>query len=263
VTDDPLRDLQPQPTGFGTCRHCPYRDVGAVAICYPCARRTMPKLPSPGCEVCDQALSAPGAECGNPVCTWPTVPDSPWQRSVRWFQWNFAVAMRGGELKRAISNYKYDEVRGWAVIFGRVLAGFLHAHRFTFEGFDLVIPSPTYVGKGGRGFDHTATVLAEAARLDQTGLPFVLDRSVLVKTRPTKRLVDCSGWQERHHVCENELPRALEVPDRALIDGAAILVYDDVFTDGLNINAVARKLREAGAELVCQVTLAREPWRGR
>jgi hypothetical protein len=36
-----------------------------------------------------------------------------------------------------------------------------------------------------------------------------------------------------------------------------------VFTDGLNINAVAKKLREAGADLVCQVTLAREPWHGR
>jgi predicted amidophosphoribosyltransferase len=48
-----------------------------------------------------------------------------------------------------------------------------------------------------------------------------------------------------------------------LVNGAAILVYDDVFTDGLNINAVARKLREAGVEVVCQVTLARERWRGR
>jgi predicted amidophosphoribosyltransferase len=263
VTYDPLRDLHPQPTGFGTCRRCPYRDVGAVAICYPCASRTMPEPPTPGCKVCDQALSGPGVPCGNPVCNWPTVPDSPRQRNVRWFEWNFAVAMRGGELKRAISNYKYDEVRGWAVIFGRVLAGFLHEHRTTFEPFDLVIPSPTYVGKGGRGFDHTATVLAEAARLDQTGLPFVLDPPALVKTKPTKRLVDCSGWQERRHICENILPPALKVADPGLVDGAAILVYDDVFTDGLNINAVAKKLREAGAEVVCQVTLAREPWRGR
>jgi len=49
----------------------------------------------------------------------------------------------------------------------------------------------------------------------------------------------------------------------ALVKGAAILVYDDVFTDGPNINAVARKLREVGVEVVCQVNLAREPWRGR
>lgn len=125
----------------------------------------------------------------------------------------------------------------WAVIFGRLLAGFLHAHRTTFEDFDLVIPSPTYIGPGGRSFDHTAEVLREAASLDEIGLPFAIDQPVLVKTRPTKRLVDCSGWQERRHVCENELPRALAVPAPARVRGKSILVYDDVFTDGLNINS--------------------------
>jgi predicted amidophosphoribosyltransferase len=33
-----------------------------------------------------------------------------------------------------------------------------------------------------------------------------------------------------------------------------------VFTDGLNLNAVAKKLRAAGAAQVCGVTLARQPW---
>lgn len=223
----------------------------------------MPKLPPSRCEVCDQALRIPGADCDNPVCNWPTVPASRQQRDVRWFEWNIAVAMRGGELERAISNYKYGGVRIWAVIFGRVLAGFLHDHRVAFEDFDLGVPSPTYVGPGGRDFDHTGEVLGETARLDQTGLRFVTDQSIITKAGPTKKLVDCSGWSERRHVCEYNLPRVLEVPDPVRIRGKAILLYDDVFTDGLNINAVAKKLRETGAELVCQVTLARQPWRVR
>ncbi len=265
MTNDPYRG-GPLPTGFGTCQGCPYRDVGTVAICYPCARQTIPKLPPSRCEVCDQALSTRGSQCGNPVCNWPTssaAPTSTRQRNIRWFEWNFAVAMRGGELEWAINNYKYGGVRIWAVIFGRVLAGFLHDHRRTFGDFDLVIPSPTYTGRGGRDFDHTAEVLREAAELDEMGLRFVIDPPIIAKTGPTKKLVDCSGWSERRYVCEYDLPGVLAVQDASRVEGNAILVYDDVFTDGLNINAVAKKLRGAGAAEVSQVTLARQPWRDR
>jgi predicted amidophosphoribosyltransferase len=167
--------------------------------------------------------------------------------------------MRDGALKDAISRYKYDGKYGWAQIFGRVLAGFLHDRRTLFAGFALVIPSPTYVGPGGRAFDHTKLVLEEAARLDQTGLPFALDPPVLVKTGPTRSLVGLS-WPERRQVCEVELPPVLEVPDPTRVAGEAVLVYDDVFTDGLLLNAVAKKLRIAGATMICQVTLARQPW---
>jgi predicted amidophosphoribosyltransferase len=209
----------------------------------------MRALPASRCPVCSQELSVPRGPCSNAVCRWPR----------RQFGWNAAIAMRDGPLEHAINNYKYDGVRIWALIFGRVLAGFLHDERSIFASFDL-IPSPTYVGPDGRSFDHTAAVLSEAASLDDSGLPFMLDPRVLVKTGPTKQLVGLS-WRERRQVCENDLPKVLRVPDPTRIRGKAILVYDDVFTDGLNLNTVAGKLRAAGAAKVCQVTLARQPWR--
>jgi hypothetical protein len=113
----------------------------------------------------------------------------------------------------------------------------------------------------GRDFDPTVLVLAEAVRLDQTGLPFALDPPVLVKTGPTTPLVG-PPWSERRDVCRDELPKVLQVPDPTRVQGNAVLVYDDVFTDGLNLNAVAKKLRQAGASTVCGVTLARQPWGG-
>jgi predicted amidophosphoribosyltransferase len=106
--------------------------------------------------------------------------------------------------------------------------------------------SPTYVGPGGPSFDHTALVLDVAAELDKTGLLFALDPPVLVKTEPTPALVGLS-WAARRDVCRDEVPKTLEVPDHARVGGRRVLVYDDVFTDGLNLNTVARKLREAGA----------------
>jgi predicted amidophosphoribosyltransferase len=167
--------------------------------------------------------------------------------------------MRSGELEQAINRYKYGEVTGWALIFGRVLAGFLDDQQQRFADFDLVIPSPTYVGPGGRNFDHTALVLSVTAELDETGLPFALDPLVLVKTGPTQPLAKLK-WSSRRDVCRDEVPKMLQVPDPDRVEGKRILVYDDVFTDGLNLNAVAKKLREAGAAQVCGVTLARQPW---
>jgi len=96
-------------------------------------------------------------------------------------------------------------------------------------------------------------------KLDVTGLVFALDPPAIVKTGPTTPLVGLN-WQQRRHVCEVEWPRVLDVPDPSRVRGKAILVYDDVFTDGLLLNTVARKLRQAGATTVCQVTLARQPW---
>lgn len=90
-------------------------------------------------------------------------------------------------------------------------------------------------------------------------LQFALDPPLVIKTGPTRRLVGLNWW-ERQHVCEVELPPRLVVPSPARVCDRAILLYDDVFTDGLLLNAVARKLREAGAATVCQVTLARQPW---
>jgi predicted amidophosphoribosyltransferase len=221
-----------------------------VAICYPCARQTMRAVPPSRCWVCDQELPAPEAPCRNPVCSW----------AHRQFDWNAAIAMRDGALQQAINRYKYNGRTGWSLIFGRVLAGFLHDRRDLFAEFDLVTASPTFVGPGGRPFDHTGMVLAVAARLDQTGLTFALDPPAIRKNGPTTPLVS-QGWQERREICEVELPPVLEITDPARVDGKWILVYDDIFTDGLNLNAVATKLREAGAAKVCGVSLARQPWR--
>jgi predicted amidophosphoribosyltransferase len=45
------------------------------------------------------------------------------------------------------------------------------------------------------------------------------------------------------------------------VAGKTIMVYDDVFTGGHTLNAVARRLREAGAVKVVGLALARQPWR--
>ena len=67
--------------------------------------------------------------------------------------------MRSGPLKSAISRYKHEDKYGWAWIFGRILVGYLDSYADVFEDFGVIIPMPTYVGTGGRDWDHIGLLL--------------------------------------------------------------------------------------------------------
>jgi predicted amidophosphoribosyltransferase len=168
--------------------------------------------------------------------------------------------MRTGPLKGAIDRYKVEGKYGWAGIFGRVLVGYLNANRDVFDRYDLIISSPTYVGAGGRAFDHTGLVIERAAFEDDEGTwPFEI--GILRKTAATTPFRG-KTWQRRREIAELELRPALTVPDPDLVRGRRILVYDDVYTEGLTLREVARSLRKAGGREVSEIVLARQPYGG-
>jgi predicted amidophosphoribosyltransferase len=241
-----------QVPGFGRCGLCLYNTSGPAELCFACARRTMEPLAPRRCLVCDRPYAAGESICGNPLCN----------RSDRWFQWNFAISMRTGTLKDVINRYKYEGQWTWAYIFGRVVAGFLEEQAGLFREFDVITASPTYVGPDGRGYDHTRMVLARAAAEVSPGSlwPFdITGEALIVKTVPTPRMVGHT-YRERRDIAEGPLRDALRVTRD--VRGKRLLVYDDVFTDGLTLNEVALALRRAGATEVCGVALCRQPYRG-
>jgi hypothetical protein len=124
--------------GFGECQHCPFNTSGPAELCYACARQTMEPLADVRCMVCDRPFSGEDTTCRNPLCN----------RSSRSFHWNYAIAMRSGQLERAINRYKYRDRRGWALVFGRVLSGFLEEEAEVFRRFDVITASPTYTARG-------------------------------------------------------------------------------------------------------------------
>jgi predicted amidophosphoribosyltransferase len=243
----------PEPAGFGNCAVCAYRLTGSAEICSSCASATMEPLPRAHrrCMICDRKLPD-DAHCKNPLCTKP-VADRGWDLI-------FAISMRSGVLKRAIELYKYQDKTGWALIFGRVLVGYLEQLPL-FRQYDLIIPMPTYVGTGGRDRDHIAEIVERAA-VEDPSWPFRTD--VMAKTKPTPRLAEVKGgFSARAHVAETQIGPALELRDPASVAGAHVLVFDDVFTAGLTLREVALKLRAAGASAVAGVVLARQPYTGR
>jgi predicted amidophosphoribosyltransferase len=209
-----------------------------------------------GCGVCGRALGAEASRCRNPLCA----------SASRWFRWNVAVAERSGLLEEALNAYKYRGDRSRARVFGAMLAGFLAQRRRLVEGFDLVIASPTFVGTGGRDFDHVRLILAEAARQSAAdgGVRFDLETlPAIVKTGPTPRLAGCAH-RERRRLAAERLRPLLRVPDPKRTAGRRLLVFDDVFTDGRTLDEVARALRlQGGAREVCGLALCRQPWRDR
>jgi predicted amidophosphoribosyltransferase len=177
--------------------------------------------------------------------------------------------MKSGYLEAAIKRYKFDNVKGWADIFGRILVGFFEDQRKIFEQFDLIVASPSYVSKDdpakGRNWNHTRLVL-EKAHIESRGeWPFDVDivDPAIVKTAPTPPMTN-KTWKQRHEIAQNDLRASLHIPDVARTKAKTILVYDDVFTDGHTLNEVARCLiLEGEASEACGVTLARQPWRKR
>lgn len=172
--------------------------------------------------------------------------------------------MRSGVLERAINRYKYEGRCGWALIFGRVLAGYINAHRKIFSGFDLIVGSPTFVSTGGRReWDHIRGILDKASDQFEPGeWPLDLgDPTAIIQTAETPRFAGLN-WQQRRGIATGVLRSSLFVPDPNKTRNRKILVFDDVFTEGLRMNEVARALKEqGGAVAVSGVVLARQQYR--
>jgi predicted amidophosphoribosyltransferase len=210
------------------------------------------------CEVCDQTFVVGETTCKNPVCN----------MGQKWFEWNYAIAIRSGTLQAVINAYKYSgptsDNRGWAAIFGRILVGFLDANVAPFEGTDLIVASPTFVGPGGRrAWDHIRGILiaADAEQVPPGRWPFDLaEIPAIVKSEDTPAMTGLK-YQARRANAEGPVRAALSVPDPSRTAGRNILVVDDVFTDGLTMREVARALHLQGrAARVYGVTLARQPF---
>lgn len=246
----------PKPLGIGRCSGCAYLTAGTSDICYGCAREIVEALApfDQRCVTCDLKLKDDGA-CGNPLCNWSV--------GSRFFQWNFAIAMRSGPLQKAIEDFKYKNRHGWRNIFGRVLVGFLDHQRVNFEDFDIITASPSYLNPtGARKYDHTREVIRAAHEESDGRWPFDIDDpAVIVKTAATEKFAATQKWGDRKLLAEGDLRKALSIPDAARTKGKEILVYDDLFTDGFTLREVARSLiQDGGASRVCGITLMRQPW---
>jgi predicted amidophosphoribosyltransferase len=203
--------------------------------------------------VCAQRLAADG-RCPNELCRHPG-------RRVDRIH---AIGYQTGPLRRAIHSYKYDGVRSWSVLLGRLVLGWLEQH-MTSDPPGLIVVNPTFSAAGaaaGQVLGHTEAVLHAAAEADAAHRwPFdTATPAAVIKTRMTLKSADAQAWSKR--VTANELRDALAIPDRGRTAGKFIVVYDDICTTGGQLDAIAGCLLDhGGAARVEGIVLARAPWR--
>jgi ComF family protein len=118
------------------------------------------------------------------------------------------------------------------------------------NGADLIVPVPLHAQREReRSFNQALILARELARL--SGLP-IDEHSVLRKVHTERHRAGMDSIARRKSVAG-----AFEVRHRDLIMGKRVLLIDDVFTTGATVSACAAALKEAGAEEVLVLTIAR------
>lgn len=149
--------------------------------------------------------------------------------------------------RQLVLSFKY----GRKIALARMLARQMTARLPTLDGEWLVIPVPLHRWRlWQRGFNQSALLAREIARLRDSEL--VVDG--LLRRKPTPSLGGL-GSKERARV----LAGAIEAnPARAeQLNGAQVLLVDDVMTSGATTNACISALRKAGASKVRISCIAR------
>ncbi|MEW1892221.1 phosphoribosyltransferase family protein [Streptomyces sp. NPDC085659] len=172
-----------------------------------------------------------------------------------------AVAVYSGALRDKIHKLKYEGKTGWAMIFGRLLVGWMESHPEAMRGVDYVVGNPTHNGR--QPIQHIEAIMDAAYTEDVTRAYPLSPPSGhrLVKQAETAR--SASRTLDEKRVAAAAHAAALTwTGDTGDIKGATVLLVDDVLTSGSQLQHVARRLRATGAADVRGLVLARVPWSG-
>jgi predicted amidophosphoribosyltransferase len=171
----------------------------------------------------------------------------------------FAAGTYYGSLRRAIVAYKYAGDRRWAQPFAGMLRGFLERHATWLEEYTVVCPVPSFSGPGARRrWGPVELICAELGELTGGAWPV---EPLVVKVAESCP-VSGKAAPARRAIIARSLRAALYVPQPSAVAGSRVLLVDDVCTSGGTLRAVARVLRDAGAEEVSALVLAQACWRG-
>lgn len=199
------------------------------------------------CSACGQQAATPFTSvplrCRN---DWCSAPDRPLQ-AVYW------AATYEGALRRAVLSYKYHADLRWAPVFAGMLHRLLVRHSTWFEEYALICPVPSFVGPGARRpWGHVELICAELSARAPGEWPVEHLVGKVAETTP----MSATKRHERLGAGES-LSRALALAPGACAEGRRVLVVDDVCASGQTLLAMARVLREAGAEEVAGLVVAR------
>ena len=190
----------------------------------------------PKCVLCGRVLEKEETD----LCRACRVDDPRWskgRRKLPFIAEFAAVWFYEGYVRRSILRYKFYGARGYARVYGRMLAMALQEQNLT--DFDLLTWVPTgTLRKLRRGYDQVE-LLANAVGQELGVTPVRLLKKVR-NNRPQSGIV--GDAQRRANVLG-----VYRVVDDAVLDGKQVLLLDDIITIGATAGEAARVLLTAGA----------------
>ena len=207
-------------------------------LCWNCAT-LMHYLRAPLCACCGEPVE--GRVDGAFVC-------QRCETTPRWFDRARSAARHEGVLRTLVHTFKYREGTWMTHDLVTLLAGCFRTHFAPFFP-DVVTCVPLHPARRRmRGFNQAALLGRSLAR--RHGLPFsalMLRRVRLTETQTRLKAVDRAG----------NVQGAFRIRRSHRVAGRSVLLVDDVMTTGATVSECARMLKEAGAQRVDVITVAR------
>jgi ComF family protein len=155
--------------------------------------------------------------------------------------------MFDGPLRLALHKLKYQQDMGLGDVLSRHLIYLVNGLAWD---MDVIIPVPLSDKRLSKRGYNQAALLAHPIALNMK-LPYL--PKALRRTRETSSQVGLSIEERRENVDGAFMAKENSV------GGRSVLVVDDVITTGATLNAIAKALKNGGADRVYGLTLARAP----
>lgn len=152
----------------------------------------------------------------------------------------------GGAAKQVIMRYKFQNQRAYRAVLA-ALTGQYAARFDILHTYDTIISIPLsrkrFFERGYNQADLIAAPLAERLGLEHL-------QNGVFRSRNTQAQSTLKGAMRRENV------KGAFIADPRKIQGRNIVLFDDVFTMGMTMEACAKELREKGAAKVAAMSLA-------
>jgi len=210
-----------------------------LTLCWDC-RVQISVIAMPLCDCCGEAVH--GRVDHTFVCHGCTTSPPFYRRSRAAIHYN-ALG------KRLVTQFKYSQALWLEQLLVDLLASCVETH-YSDTIHDVICPVPLHpLKRRERGFNQ-ALLLAKALA-GRRELPVSTSR-FLIRTRMTPSQTRLTARQRLTNVMG-----AFEADPAGRWAGKKVLLVDDVMTTGATVSACAKALRDAGAEVVDVVTVAR------
>ncbi len=153
-----------------------------------------------------------------------------------------------GILQNALQDFKYNDATWLRRDLGMFLAACYQVH-YSALSIDLLLYVPLFPAKERERSYNQAGLLAHELSAQIDGPPV---KNLLVKLRPTPTQTHLTAGARRANVMDTFVIRK-----KKNVVGRRILLVDDVMTTGATVHECARMLKEAGADKVYVLTVAR------